>query len=65
MDDNQWETTEEFFLKLSLTGEDENVKLGKVSIMEITILDDDGRLLRVARCRYSVKLKRAQCFLTV
>ena len=45
MDDNQWEPDEEFFVKLTLIpGEDsENVKLGKICIMEITILNDDGR----------------------
>merc|ERR1712012_1386314 len=43
VDDNQWEPDEEFFVKLTLIpGEDsENVKLGKTSIMEITILNDD------------------------
>ena len=45
VDDNQWEPDEEFFVKLTLIpGEDsENVKLGKTCIMEITILNDDGR----------------------
>ena len=44
MDDNQWEPEEEFFLKLSMvSGEDSlDLKLGRTSIMEITILDDDG-----------------------
>jgi len=43
VDDNQWEPDEEFFLKLSLvSGEDAaDVKLGRTSIMEITILNDD------------------------
>jgi len=43
VDDNQWEPDEEFFLKLSLvSGEDASeVKLGRTSIMEITILNDD------------------------
>ena len=47
VDDNQWEPDEEFFVKLTLIpGEDsENVKLGKTCIMEITILNDDGRHL--------------------
>ena len=45
MDDNQWEPDEEFFLKLSIVyGEDlEKVKLGRTSIMEIMILNDDGQ----------------------
>ncbi len=44
VDDNQWEPDEEFFLKLTLLpGRDsDNVKLGRTSIMEITILNDDG-----------------------
>ena len=48
MDDNQWEPDEEFFVKLTLIpGEtSENVKLGKTCIMEITILNDDGKLLK-------------------
>jgi len=43
VDDNQWEPDEEFFLKLSLvSGEDAaDLKLGRTSIMEITILNDD------------------------
>ena len=43
VDDNQWEPDEEFFLKLSLlsTGHSKDVKLGRTSIMEITILNDD------------------------
>ena len=48
VDDNQWEPDEEFFVKLTLIpGEDsENVKLGKTCIMEITILNDDGKILQ-------------------
>ena len=44
VDDNQWEPDEEFFIKLSLvSGEDAmDLKLGRTSIMEITILNDDG-----------------------
>ena len=50
VDDNQWEPDEEFFVKLTLIpGEDsENVKLGKTCIMEITILNDDGRYFHIA-----------------
>ena len=46
MDDNQWEPDEEFFLKLTLIpGRDsEEVRLGRTSIMEITILNDDGTI---------------------
>ena len=44
VDDNQWEPDEEFFLKLTLIPgrESEEVRLGRTSIMEITILNDDG-----------------------
>ena len=44
VDDNQWEPDEEFFLKLSLLPGDsgQDCKLGRTSIMEITILNDDG-----------------------
>ena len=44
VDDNQWEPDEEFFLKLSLLAADDghDLKLGRTSIMEITILNDDG-----------------------
>lgn len=44
LDDNQWEPTEEFFLKLTIEDNgNSNVELGKISIMEVTILDDDGK----------------------
>ena len=44
VDDNQWEPDEEFFVKLTLVPgkESEDVRLGRTSIMEITILNDDG-----------------------
>lgn len=44
INDNQWEPDEEFFLKLSLLLDSEarvGVQLGRISIMEITILNDD------------------------
>jgi len=43
VDDNQWEPDEEFFLKLSLVHSEDgsDLKLGRTSIMEITILNDD------------------------
>ncbi len=47
VDDNQWEPDEEFFLRLSIIDEDcerDDVALGRLSIMEIVILDDDGKL---------------------
>ena len=47
IDDNQWEPDEEFFLRLSIIDEDfgrDDVALGRLSIMEIVILDDDGTI---------------------
>jgi len=44
VNDNQWEPDEEFYLRMSLLNEQkerENVQLGRVSIMEIVILNDD------------------------
>uniref|UniRef100_A0A0N7ZBH2 Calx-beta domain-containing protein n=1 Tax=Scylla olivacea TaxID=85551 RepID=A0A0N7ZBH2_SCYOL len=44
INDNQWEPDEEFFLKISLLMDSEKregVQLGRISIMEITILNDD------------------------
>lgn len=44
INDNQWEPDEEFFLKISLLYNAEKrqgVQLGRISIMEITILNDD------------------------
>lgn len=43
VNDNKWEPNEEFFLRLSLVhGErNKNVVLGRISIMEVTIIDDD------------------------
>lgn len=45
VDDNKWEPDEEFFLKLSLVDikDDDLVQLGRITIMEITILDDDSK----------------------
>ena len=46
VNDNQWEPDEEFFLKMTLLYDEEDrlhVQLGRVSIMEITILNDDGK----------------------
>uniref|UniRef100_A0A1B6E8E5 Calx-beta domain-containing protein n=1 Tax=Clastoptera arizonana TaxID=38151 RepID=A0A1B6E8E5_9HEMI len=42
VNDNKWEANEEFFLRLSLLDSGNNVKLGRISIMEVTILDDDN-----------------------
>lgn len=42
INDNQWEPDEVFFLKMTLAeGNGDKVALGKVTIMEITILNDD------------------------
>lgn len=44
INDNQWEPDEEFYLRMSLLSareEREGVQLGRISIMEIVILNDD------------------------
>jgi len=43
IDDTQWEPDEEFFVKLQLVAREDGhkVKLGRTSIMEVTILNDD------------------------
>jgi hypothetical protein len=47
LDDNQYEPDEQFYLKLSLTGtkttKQRDVMLGRISIMEVTVLNDDGQ----------------------
>lgn len=49
IDDNQWEPDEEFFLRLSIVNEDgydrRDSALGRLPIMEIIILNDDGTVL--------------------
>ena len=54
VDDNQWEPDEEFFLKLTMLQGHGNgeVKLGRTSIMEITILNDDGEFDGSSRSEY-------------
>lgn len=45
VNDNQWEPDETFFMKIIIDPEYSNeVIMGRISIMEITILNDDGRL---------------------
>jgi len=41
IDDNQWEPDETFFVKLSLYGEQQDVKIGHKAICMVTIIDDD------------------------
>jgi len=41
IDDNQWEPDETFFVKLSLHGNQPNVKVGHKAISMVTIIDDD------------------------
>lgn len=47
LDDTQYEPDEQFYLKLSLTGtktiKQQDVMLGRISIMEVTVLNDDGQ----------------------
>ena len=65
VDDNQWEPDEEFFVKLTLIPqESENVRLGRTSIMEITILNDDGmqqQILTNYQPNYRSILRCAAC----
>jgi len=45
VDDNQYEPDEQFYLKLSMVGgplKNPDIILGRISIMEVTILNDDG-----------------------
>lgn len=45
VDDNQYEPDEQFYLKLSMVGgplKNPDILLGRISIMEVTILNDDG-----------------------
>lgn len=41
IDDNQWEPDETFFVKLSLYGDQHDVKIGHKAICMVTIIDDD------------------------
>lgn len=46
IDDNKWEPNEEFFLRLTLINvRKQPIKLGRISIMEVTIIDDDSKFL--------------------
>lgn len=42
IDDNQWEPDETFFVKISLYGDQQDVKIGHKAICMVTIIDDDG-----------------------
>lgn len=56
VNDNKWEPNEEFFLRLSLVyGDNRNVALGHLSIMEITILDDDSEFICIFSIGYNCK----------
>lgn len=44
IDDDEWEENEVFFLKLSrFDYKDDTVEIGKQSITEVTIINDDGK----------------------
>ena len=43
IDDNQWEPDETFFVKISLYGDQHDVKIGHKAICMVTIIDDDGK----------------------
>lgn len=44
VDDQQWEPDESFFLRLSVPATQRRVKLGRKSVMEVVIINDDGKL---------------------
>ena len=61
IDDNEWEPDEVFFVKLALDPDDPNSRtaiIGKKSIQEITIINDDGQslsiLLSASFCQHPV-----------
>lgn len=41
IDDNQWEPDETFFVKLSVYGDQPDVRIGDKAICMVTIIDDD------------------------
>jgi hypothetical protein len=44
INDEKWDPAEEFFLRLTLLNKSADmVKLGGLNIMEVTIIDDDGK----------------------
>jgi len=45
IDDDEWEPDETFFVKLSLDPTDSQTKLGKQTINQVTIINDDGKFL--------------------
>jgi len=46
IDDNQWEPDETFFVKISLYGNQPNVRIGHKAICMVTIIDDDGKIIK-------------------
>lgn len=42
VDDKQWEPDESFFLRLSIPLSQKSVRLGRKSVMEVIIINDDG-----------------------
>ena len=44
IDDYEWEPDETFFVKLHSGSDDDTVEIGKHSIAEVTIINDDGML---------------------
>ncbi len=46
IDDNQWEPDETFFVKISLYGNQPNVRIGHKAICMVTIIDDDGKIFK-------------------
>ena len=45
IDDNEWEPDETFFVKLWSDPQDKTVGIGKHSVTEVTIINDDGKMI--------------------
>lgn len=52
VDDQQWEPDESFFLRMSVPLTQRSVRLGRKTVMEIVIINDDGELLSLEDQRY-------------
>lgn len=54
IDDNEWEENEVFFVMLTPYDiKDTSVSIGKQSISEVTIINDDGKKLLAIKIRYT------------
>lgn len=56
VDDNEWEENEVFFVKLSrFDPKDSSVEIGKLSVTEVTIINDDGKYIRFYDNHYIIR----------